>query len=198
MKLLAWRGIPAASWLGVLLAACVSPEKGTHLLDVPFIQQPPDHCGSASVAMVARFYGVEPDGDALDRDIFVPALSGSIPALLAEGARRQGLAAEVRHCSEEELHALISAGMPLIVLLAPVGDSPRGHFVVATGSNPATGALRVHSGTRPNHWLSRRAWQARWIRADRAVVLIRPLDSVPPLCQHPASNVSASDTGKKP
>lgn len=165
--------MPAALAVGAMLVSCVSPEQGAHLLDVPFLEQPPDRCGPASVAMVVRYYGLAPDMDALNRDIHIPALAGSIPALLAEGARRQGLAAEVRRCSEPEIHALIADGFPLIVLLAPAGKEPRGHFVVATGSNPRTGALRVHSGARQDHWLSPRQWRKRWEKAGSQIVLIR-------------------------
>ena len=167
-------GIPAAAAMGALLVSCVSPERGAHLLDVPFLEQPPDRCGSVSVAMVARFYGLSPDLEALDRDIHIPALAGSIPALLAKGARRQGLSAEVRRCSEPEVHELIAAGFPLIVMLAPVGKDPRGHFVVATGSNAKTGGLRVHSGARKDRWISPRRWRERWEKAGCLVVLIRP------------------------
>ncbi|MGD9780930.1 MAG: C39 family peptidase [Kiritimatiellia bacterium] len=166
-------GIPVSLALGGLLVSCISPERGAHLLEVPFLEQPPDRCGPFAVAMVARYYGLSPDLDALDRDIHIPALAGSIPALLAEGARRQGLAAEVRRCSEPEIHALIAEGFPLIVLLAPVGQELRGHFVVATGSNPQTGALRIHSGARQDRWISPRHWRKRWENAGGQVVLIR-------------------------
>jgi ABC-type bacteriocin/lantibiotic exporter with double-glycine peptidase domain len=160
--------------VGAFLVSCAAPERGAHLLDVPFLEQPPDRCGPVAVAMVARYYGRSPDMDALDRDIYIPALAGSIPALLAEGARRQGLAAEVRRCSEPEIHALIAEGFPLIVMLAPAGKDPRGHFVVATGSNAKTGSLRVHSGARQDRWISPRQWRKRWEKAGCLVVLIRP------------------------
>ena len=168
------RGVPAALLAGALLVSCAAPEQGVHLLDVPFLEQPPDRCGTAAVAMVVRFYGISPDMEALDRNIHIPALAGSIPALLAEGARRQGLDAEVRRCTEREIHALIAEGFPLIVMLAPVGKELRGHFVVATGSNPKTGALRVHSGARPDRWISSGHWRKRWKKAGCQIVLIRP------------------------
>lgn len=174
MSLFRRRGIPAAGLVGALLVSCASPERGAHLLDVPFLEQPPDRCGPVAVAMVARYYGLSPDMETLDRDILIPALAGSIPALLAEGAQRQGLAAEVRQCSEPEIHALIAAGFPLVVMLAPAGKETRGHFVVATGSNPATGALRVHSGARRDRWISSRQWRERWENAGCRIVLIRP------------------------
>jgi ABC-type bacteriocin/lantibiotic exporter with double-glycine peptidase domain len=168
------RGVPAALLVGALLVSCASPEREVRLLDVPFLEQPPDRCGTASVAMVARFYGISPDMEALDRDIHIPALAGSIPALLAEGARRQGLDAEVRRCTEGEVHALISDGFPLIVMLAPAGREPRGHFVVATGSNPQTGALRIHSGSQKDRWISSGHWRKRWKKAGCQIVLLRP------------------------
>lgn len=174
MKSFARLGGLAAAWAGAMLISCVSNDRGAHLLDVPFSEQPVDRCGPVAVAMVARFHGVSPDGEALERDIHVPALSGSIPALLAEGARRQGLAAEVRSCTETEIYSLIGEGLPLIVMLAPAGVDPRGHFVVVTGCNPRTGALRVHSGSRPNQWLAPEAWRDRWVQAGCLIVLIRP------------------------
>ncbi|MGB4047184.1 MAG: C39 family peptidase [Kiritimatiellia bacterium] len=168
-----WAGLVAIG----LLTACFAPMHHAYLLDVPFVAQPDDHCGPASVTMVARFYGVEPDLEKLEQDVFVPALAGSIPDLLAEGARRQGLAAEVVHCEEPQLHEWLAAGFPLILLLAPVGKDPRGHFVVATGSQPATSALRVHSGNRQDRWLVARRWKKRWHDAGNKIVLIRPAES---------------------
>ena len=158
----------------LLLGSCASPERGARVLEVPFMAQPPDRCGPAAVAMVARHHGVEPDLEALERDIHIPALSGSIPALLAEGARKQGLAAEVRSCGEPELLELMGEGIPPILMLAPAGGEPRGHFVVVTGLNPRTGALRVHSGESRDRWLAPEDWRERWRRAGGVAVVIRP------------------------
>ena len=169
-----WPGLVSAG----LLAACTAPKQGAHLLDVPFLEQPDDLCGPASVSMVARFYGVAPDLEKLEQDVFLPALAGSIPDLLAEGARRQGLDAEVVRCEEPQLHEWLAAGFPLILLLAPAGKDPRGHFVVATGSKPAKSALRVHSGSRQNRWLAARHWKKRWEEAGNKIVLIHPAESI--------------------
>lgn len=168
---------PTAAALG-LLAACAAPQPGGQRLDVPFLEQPEGHCGPTSVAMVARFHGVEPDLEKLEQDVLLPVLDGSIPELLAEGARRQGLSAEAVRCDVAQLHEWLAAGFPLILLLAPTGQDPRGHFVVATGSKPATGALRVHSGNRPNRWWAARRWKKRWEDAGNKVVLVRPAESV--------------------
>ena len=160
--------------LAGLLAACVSPHRGACRVAVPFVAQSPDRCGTAAVDMVLRFYGHDPDPEALDRAIHIPALAGSIPALLAAAARKEGFAAEARRSSEAELQRLLAAGQPPIVMLGPAGETPQGHFVVATGYQPRTGALRVHSGSRADQWWSAQAWRPRWESAGRWIVWIRP------------------------
>lgn len=156
-----------------LLLSCFSSKPAPILLnDVPFLEQPPDRCGAASVAMVAQRLGFQLDPAALDRDIFIPALSGTVPDVMAEGARRHGLAARVAECSNEDLAQLLREGIPPIVMLGPEHGDLRGHFVVATGLNPRTGALRVHSGKSRDRWLSQNAWLPRWLQARRRVVII--------------------------
>lgn len=165
--------------MAVLLAACVSPNRGASRVAVPFVAQAPDRCGTAAVDMVLRFYGHDPDPEALDRAIHIPALAGSIPALLAAAARQEGFAAEVRRSTEEELQRLLAAGQPPIVMLGPAGAEPQGHFVVATGYQPRTGALRVHSGSRADQWWAANAWRPRWEKAGRWIVWIRPAQVLP-------------------
>jgi ABC-type bacteriocin/lantibiotic exporter with double-glycine peptidase domain len=156
------------------VCSCVSSNRAAIRLDVPFVAQPPDRCGTAAVEMILRYYGVTPDPAALDRAIHIPALAGSIPALLVEGSRRAGFAADSLVVAEEEIYRKLAAGSPLVVLLAPAGDDPRGHFIVATGANPRTGALRVHSGNRANRWWPATSWRSRWEQAGRQIVWIRP------------------------
>jgi hypothetical protein len=162
-----------------LLAACVSPHRDACRLEVPFVAQSPDRCGTAAVDMVLRFYGSKPDAEALDREIHIPALGGSIPALLVDAARQQGFAADATRSTEEEIQRLLAAGYPLILMLGPTGEAPQGHFVVATGFQARTGALRVHSGSRPNQWWPANTWSPRWERADRWMVWIRPAPTPP-------------------
>lgn len=127
--------------------------------------------------MVLRFYGDHPDSEALDRAIHIPALSGSIPALLAAAAQQEGFAADALRSSEEEIHRLLAAGYPPIIMLGPAGEAPQGHFVVATGYQPRNGALRVHSGSRADRWWSAAAWRPRWENAGRWIVWIRPVQA---------------------
>lgn len=173
-----WVGLGGALGLAAALAACVTPDRGACQVAVPFVAQSPDRCGTAAVDMVLRFYGCTPDPDTLDRAIHIPALAGSIPALLAAAARQEGFAAEVRRSSEEELQRSLAAGQPLILMLGPAGEaSAQGHFIVATGYRPRTGSLRVHSGSRANRWWPADAWRPRWEAAGCAAVWILPAPS---------------------
>jgi ABC-type bacteriocin/lantibiotic exporter with double-glycine peptidase domain len=173
------RAVALGMWYGAfafstLLAGCRSSGPHSRLMEVPFLEQPEGRCGTAAVAMVLRFYGAEPDLNALELDIHIPALDGSIPALLAEGARRQGWTADVLRCSDEDFRRFMAEGVPLILMLAPTGEDPRGHFVVATGFDFRSGALRVHSGSRPNRWWKESKWLPRWEAAGCRVVRIHP------------------------
>ena len=167
-----WRRVLAGAVVSTFLAGCLSLGQAI-LIDVPFHEQPPNRCGAASVGMVAQYLGVVLDWEALDREVYIPALAGTVPELMAEGARKQGLLAQVEECTEADLQKLLEEGVPPILLLAPAGDESKGHFAVATGLNLRTGALRVHSGRERNRWMSRKAWQSRWVQAGRCVVVVR-------------------------
>ena len=167
-----WSRVLAGALASILVAGCLSPGP-TVLIDVPFQEQLPDRCGAASVGMVAQYLGVDLDMEVLDREVYIPALAGTVPELMAEGARKQGLWARVEKGSEADLQQWLEEGTPPILLLAPAGDNSKGHLVVVTGVNLQTGALRVHSGRDRNRWMSRKAWFARWVQAGCCVVVVR-------------------------
>lgn len=167
-----WNWVLAGALVSSLAGGCLSPER-TVLIDVPFQEQPQDRCGAASVGMVAQYLGFDLDMEALDREVYIPALAGTVPELMVEGARKQGLWARVEKGSEADLQQWLEEGTPPILLLAPAGDSTKGHLVVVTGLNVQTGALRVHSGRDRNRWMSRKAWQPRWTEAGCCVVVVR-------------------------
>lgn len=173
-------GLLLAAGLLIAPGGCAGRGRDVVTVDVPFVQQPEDRCGTAAVAMILAHYGASPDFEALDRDIHLPALSGSIPELLADAARRRGFSAGLLRDGEAELRQRLAAGQPLILLLAPSGEEPRGHFVVATGYQTRRGALRVHSGMRPDRWWTAGAWRPRWEAAGSRGVWILPVPADPP------------------
>ena len=137
--------------------------------------------------MVEQYYGASPDLDALVAYVHIPALSGTIPELLAEAARRNGFDAEIAPLDPMQIHALLLAGKPLILLLGPdpaTPDDPRGHFLVATGYRPKTRTLRAHTGYRKNTWLPESDWLPRYRDAGSTAILLSPASRLPcaPAC----------------
>lgn len=166
-----------------VLAAFVSvscntpPSARTAKLSVPFLPQPPDQCGAVALAMVETYYGTQPDLDALVAYVQIPALSGTIPDLLVEAARQNGFNAELLSLNPMQIHALLLAEKPLILLLGPdpnTPNDPRGHFIVATGYRPKTRTLRAHTGQRKNIWLPESAWLPRYQSAGSTAILLSP------------------------
>lgn len=127
--------------------------------------------------MVETYYGATPDLDALLAYVQIPALSGTIPELLAEAARRDGFTADLLTLTPMQIHAILLSGKPLILLLGPdpaTPDDPRGHFLVATGYRPKARFLRVHTGYRKNVWLPESDWLPRYQSAGSSALLLSP------------------------
>lgn len=164
-------------WATALVSCNTPPSARTAKVGVPFIPQPPDRCGAVALAMVEQYYGASPDLDALVAYVQIPALSGTIPDLLAEAARRDGFEADLRTLTPMQIHALLLADTPLILLLGPdpaAPDDPRGHFLVATGYRPKGRALRAHTGYRKNTWLSEPEWLPRYLSAGSTALVLAP------------------------
>ena len=168
----------AAAVLFAAAAPCMGPpSERTAKVRVPFLPQPPDECGASALAMVERYHGASPDMDALLAYVQIPALAGTIPELLAEAARRDGFTAGIRTLEPIEIHAHLLAGRPLILLLGPdpdTPDDPRGHFLVATGYDPRTRALRAHTGERRDVWLPAADWLPRYRAASSTALVLSP------------------------
>lgn len=168
----------AATLLAATGASCSTPPSArTAKVSVPFIPQPPDRCGAVALAMVETYYGASPDLDTLVAYVQIPALSGTIPDLLAEAARRNGFNAKLLTLSPMQIHSLLLAEKPLVLLLGPdpdTPDDPRGHFLVATGYRPKTRTLRAHTGYRKNTWLPESDWLPRYHAAGSTALLLTP------------------------
>ncbi|MCE9614311.1 MAG: C39 family peptidase [Lentisphaerae bacterium] len=144
-------------------------------LKVPFIRQDPHQCGAAALAMVLAFHGRPADIDALESEIYIPALRGTIPALMVEAAGRRGLAGRTQTATLEDLITAINRRLPPIVLLAPDGPHDVGHFLVVTGVRRGGTLLRAHGPNAPDIWWNRDAFLSRWEGASRTAVFLEPM-----------------------
>lgn len=121
--------------------------------------------------MVLHRYGIRVQSGAL-RDLYLPALKGTIPDLVAEAAVDHGLTARVTRGSLAQLCRWLDRGIPVIVLLASPSSAEQGHFAVVTGVNRPQTRIRLHTGRRRNHWCDADTFMHRWKQAAFKAVVI--------------------------
>jgi ABC-type bacteriocin/lantibiotic exporter with double-glycine peptidase domain len=154
-----------------MLSAPLAPELA---LDVPFQKQDEFQCGAAALGMVLRYWQIPADPAALETELFVPALQGTPPALIADAARQRGLLATCRRASMRDLQSALRAGQPPIVFLGPDRTGSPGHFAVVTGLRGDGDRIRLHGPQEPNVWWHRRAFQQRWNTGHRLALFCHP------------------------
>lgn len=161
----------------ILIASWVAPI-GTHpapaRLEVPVLEQTPERCGQAALAMVLEYYGAGPAGLREADLAFDPVLRGSLITDLAAAARRAGYEASIATLTPDSLIALLDRGVPPIVLY----QSGRGpltvrHYAVVTGWDPARSAFTLNDGG-PRPRISRvNDLAKRWRTAGSQALIVR-------------------------
>lgn len=171
-----------------LLSACASaPQTKAVLRDsgslprahtisnVPFIAQSENHCGPATLAMVAQHAGVKASLETLGSMMFTPGKKGTLQSDYLSAARRLGLIA-VPVFSLKNLLVEVSQDHPVVVL-ENLGSSanPIWHYAVLHGYDLSSEELIFHSGADQNFRLELSQFERVWKGAeDWAVVILAP------------------------
>ena len=125
----------------VLLAANLAAEAPRAIwIDVPFVHQPSEGCGAASIAMVMRYWagqqgaspGADSDVDAIQRQLYSSRDHGIAAERVGAYFREHGFQAFALNGSWSDLEEQLRKGRPLIVALKPRGQSEL-HYVVIDG-----------------------------------------------------------------
>jgi predicted double-glycine peptidase len=120
-------------------------------IDVPFVAQPRDGCGAASLSMVMRYWAGKQgtaaeagsDVERIQRELYSPREHG-IPAEAMGGyLRRHGFQAFAFPGRWSDLEEQIAKGRPLIVALRPQGQNEL-HYVVIDGVDSARGLVTMN------------------------------------------------------
>ncbi|MGE5646920.1 MAG: C39 family peptidase [Acidobacteriota bacterium] len=140
-------------------------------LDVPFVRQEKNGCGSAALSMLIAYWerngGTVPSGAgdaaAIQRELYSKEAEGIYASDLVRYLERNGFHAFTFQGTWEDLGRHLAKGRPLIVSL---GNS-RLHYVVVAGMEPERGLLLVNDPAgRKLSVLDRaafeRAWKGRW------------------------------------
>jgi ABC-type bacteriocin/lantibiotic exporter with double-glycine peptidase domain len=169
------------SWVSALaLLAAVStadpappPTHAPLQLAVPVVQQTRERCGPAALEMVLRFYGAPDSALAEPGRAYEPALGGALITDLAAASRRAGYPARIATLGADSLVALITAGVPPIVLYqngpAPVTVP---HYGVVTGWDPAHERFTLNDGSAHPRVIRRADLEKRWRTAGSQALIV--------------------------
>jgi len=120
-------------------------------IDVPFVRQPRDGCGAASLSMVMQYWarqqGRAPSSDSdvssIQRMLYVAAEHGIPAASMQSYLRQHGFLVFVLNGHWSDIEQQIRKGRPLIVALRPPGERAL-HYVVIDGIDPARGVVMMN------------------------------------------------------
>jgi predicted double-glycine peptidase len=161
-----------------LVATAQSAEESAGVwLDVPFITQTEDGCGSASIAMLLRYWSAHgttiaagrDDAEAIQRQLYSRKAHGIFASDMERYLKESGFRAFAVRGAWSDLREHLSQGRPLIISLEPGSAKAPLHYVVVTGmdwqreavfvNDPARGKLlRIERAEFDKEWLAAGNW----------------------------------------
>lgn len=178
--------LPGAALLLLLFhPAPAQPHKKALWINVPFVAQPRDGCGAASVAMVMRYWAAQEhlaltnaeDVSAIQKQVYSRRLHGATPAALEGYLQRNGYRTFAVDGSWHELNEQIRKGRPVIVALRPPGQRAL-HYVVIDGIDPGRGLIMMNDPElRKLLPESRKQFEKDWSATHRWMLLAVPRQS---------------------
>jgi ABC-type bacteriocin/lantibiotic exporter with double-glycine peptidase domain len=140
------------AWALLLVSAVVFAETPAALwIDVPFVAQPRNGCGAASLAMVMQYWaakqgsaaGAESDVERIDAALYSPRDHGIPAAAMGTYLEQHGFQAFAFAGRWSDLEEQIAKGRPLIVALRPQGQTLL-HYVVIDGIDASRGLVKMN------------------------------------------------------
>jgi ABC-type bacteriocin/lantibiotic exporter with double-glycine peptidase domain len=120
-------------------------------IDVPFVAQPREGCGAASLSMVMQYWAgkqaaaasADSDVTRIQQELFSPREHGIPAEAMGEYLRRHGFQAFAFPGKWSDLEDQIAKGRPLVVALKPQGQSAL-HYVVIDGVDTKRGLVTMN------------------------------------------------------
>ena len=146
-------------------------------LSVPYLPQTEALCGGAAAAMVMRFWG--------ERDVYADAFAplvdwdagGIRTSVLTKAIAARGWDPVAGGGDLARLRAELAGGRPVIALIE---DRPNRYHYVVVVSAPADGPIVHHDPARgPSRSLAAAAFDARWAKAERWMLVLHARASSP-------------------
>jgi predicted double-glycine peptidase len=157
-------------------------------LDVPFVKQQKDGCGSASIAMVMQYWQQQqglPASDAADageiqRSLYSKRAHGIYASDLERYFQRHGFRTFTFRGERADLQQHLEKGRPLIVALKPAGVGASLHYLVVAGLDRERRLVLVNDPAERK--LLKRDWpsfEREWNAAGKWTLLALPPPSAP-------------------
>jgi ABC-type bacteriocin/lantibiotic exporter with double-glycine peptidase domain len=166
----------------VCWCAVCAAESG-HWLDVPFVSQPAEGCGAASIAMVMQYWEhsqtKEEDVGHIQRALFSADGHGIYASDMQRYFEQNGYRVFAFRGDQALLVHHIESGRPLIVALKP-SSGLNLHYVVVAGTDPAQHVFLVNDpAQRKLLKMDSRAFEHEWKSTGNWTLLAVPRSSAP-------------------
>lgn len=152
-------------------------------INVPFVAQSRDGCGSASISMIMRYWakkGGKPiptsaDPQEIQADLFSPEVGGISASSMEKYLRESGYRVFAFQAQWSDLAHHLELGRPLIVGLEASGPLGPSHFVVVVGIDPVQGFVFLNDpAQRKMLRVSRKGFESEWSRTRNWTLLAVP------------------------
>lgn len=173
--------------VSTVCAACtVAAQTAAVWIDVPFVAQSPEGCGSASISMVMRYWAKkkgQPSPPSADPQKIQAALfsreSGGISASsMQRYFSESGYRTFAFQAQWSDLVHHLQLGRPLVVGLQAGGPLGPLHYAVVVGIDPARGFLFLNDPARRKMFrISREGFESEWSHARNWTLLAVPQSS---------------------
>jgi len=146
---------------------------------VPFYPQEAYQCGPAAMAMVLGWSQTNVSKEDLVRELYTPALKGTLQSAMTGAARRHNRLPYPVRAANQMLQE-IAAGHPVIVLQnLSFSWFPRWHYAVVLGYDLEGGTLTLHSGEEEGRQVKWALFMRTWKRADKWGLVVLPVTELP-------------------
>ena len=170
----------------VLLVICICSSIGTAQsagawLDVPFVKQQENGCGSASIAMVMQYWykqqsrslSESADANQIHRALYVPGSDGIYASAMERYFQDHAFRTFSFRGDREILQQHLQKGRPLIAALKP-SNGPL-HYVVVVGVDPERDLLLLNDPARRKLLKQDRSdFEKQWSATDHWTLLALP------------------------
>jgi ABC-type bacteriocin/lantibiotic exporter with double-glycine peptidase domain len=170
--------------LGVLLLApvlCTGASSGIWL-DVPYVHQEKEGCGSAVLSMVLQYWNQKGtalpaerlDAEKIQRELYSKEAHGIRASAMEQFLRDSGFSPFIFRGEWSDLGSHIEKGRPLIASIQPGGKSSL-HYVVVVGIDPQQEAVLLNDPERGKLFRVERAeFEKEWLRTNNWTLLAVP------------------------